>query len=149
MDLVALETIYLPRLIARGFHHTPEAQEQSASVRCMSRQTYALMFGPTTGDRVRLGDTDLMIEIEKDWTVYGDECTHVCVSRYVSDIEDIDINRWIHSALWHVLGLLWRVVFFSILSNAEKCPPYDRGLFTFLLNMSHSDIYVIMKDICI
>ena len=31
------------------------------------------MFGPTTGDQVRLGDTDLIIEIEKDYTVYGDE----------------------------------------------------------------------------
>lgn len=34
---------------------------------------YANMYGPTTGDKVRLGDTDLMIEIEKDHTVYGDE----------------------------------------------------------------------------
>ena len=34
---------------------------------------YANMYGPTTGDKVRLGDTDLIIEIEKDHTVYGDE----------------------------------------------------------------------------
>jgi urease subunit alpha len=34
---------------------------------------YAAMFGPTTGDKVRLADTTLMIEIEKDYTVYGDE----------------------------------------------------------------------------
>lgn len=40
----------------------------------MSRQAYAGMFGPTTGDRVRLADTDLLIEVEKDFTVYGDEC---------------------------------------------------------------------------
>jgi urease subunit alpha len=32
------------------------------------------MYGPTTGDKIRLGDTDLMIEVEKDYTVYGDEC---------------------------------------------------------------------------
>lgn len=32
------------------------------------------MFGPTTGDRVRLGDTNLWVEVEKDYTVYGDEC---------------------------------------------------------------------------
>lgn len=32
------------------------------------------MYGPTTGDRVRLADTDLVIEIEKDYNVYGDEC---------------------------------------------------------------------------
>ncbi len=32
------------------------------------------MFGPTTGDRVRLGDTSLWLEVERDFTVYGDEC---------------------------------------------------------------------------
>ncbi len=39
----------------------------------MSRKAYAEMYGPTTGDRVRLGDTELWIEVEKDFTVYGDE----------------------------------------------------------------------------
>jgi urease subunit alpha len=39
----------------------------------MSRKQYADMFGPTTGDCIRLADTDLWIEIEKDFTVYGDE----------------------------------------------------------------------------
>jgi urease subunit alpha len=39
----------------------------------ISRQAYADMFGPTTGDRVRLADTELFIEVEKDFTVYGDE----------------------------------------------------------------------------
>ncbi|MDK2955892.1 MAG: urease subunit alpha [Desulfovibrionales bacterium] len=39
----------------------------------ISKQAYADMFGPTTGDRVRLGDTELWIEVEKDLTVYGDE----------------------------------------------------------------------------
>ncbi|GHU42374.1 urease subunit alpha [Betaproteobacteria bacterium] len=39
----------------------------------MTRQAYAEMFGPTTGDRLRLADTDLLIEIEKDFTVYGEE----------------------------------------------------------------------------
>ncbi|WP_290525433.1 urease subunit alpha [Alcanivorax sp.] len=39
----------------------------------MSRQAYADMFGPTIGDRVRLADTDLWIQVEKDYTVYGDE----------------------------------------------------------------------------
>jgi urease subunit alpha len=39
----------------------------------MKRSAYADMFGPTTGDRVRLADTDLIIEVEKDFTVYGDE----------------------------------------------------------------------------
>src|SRR6202161_2664315 len=39
----------------------------------ISRSVYADMFGPTTGDRVRLADTDLIIEVERDFAVYGDE----------------------------------------------------------------------------
>ena len=39
------------------------------------RRTYADLFGPTKGDRIRLADTDLIIEIEKDFTHYGDEIT--------------------------------------------------------------------------
>jgi len=39
----------------------------------LSRAAYADMFGPTTGDRVRLADTSLIIEIEKDFTTYGEE----------------------------------------------------------------------------
>ncbi len=39
----------------------------------ISRQAYAEMFGPTVGDRVRLADTELLIEIERDFTVYGEE----------------------------------------------------------------------------
>src|ERR1700744_1309267 len=41
----------------------------------ISRKVYADLYGPTTGDRVRLADTDLMIEVEKDFTSYGDEIT--------------------------------------------------------------------------
>src|SRR5687767_15459883 len=40
----------------------------------MNRRHYAEMFGPTTGDRVRLGDTALILEVERDFTTYGDEC---------------------------------------------------------------------------
>ena len=39
----------------------------------ISRKAYAVMFGPTTGDKVRLADTELFIEIEKDFTTYGEE----------------------------------------------------------------------------
>ena len=39
----------------------------------IERHTYADHYGPTTGDRVRLGDTELIIEVETDRTVYGDE----------------------------------------------------------------------------
>jgi urease subunit alpha len=39
----------------------------------ISRQAYAELYGPTTGDRVRLADTSLLIQVERDFTVYGDE----------------------------------------------------------------------------
>lgn len=40
----------------------------------ISRENYANLYGPTTGDKIRLGDTELYAEIEKDFAVYGDEC---------------------------------------------------------------------------
>ncbi|MFZ5596880.1 MAG: urease subunit alpha [Bacillota bacterium] len=40
----------------------------------IGRRAYADMFGPTTGDRIRLADTSLILEVERDFTHYGDEC---------------------------------------------------------------------------
>ncbi|MGV0816545.1 urease subunit alpha [Martelella sp. AMO21009] len=42
----------------------------------ISRQQYSDLYGPTTGDKIRLGDTDLYIEIEKDLRVYGEEAVY-------------------------------------------------------------------------
>jgi len=42
--------------------------------RTIDRRHYAEIYGPTTGDRVRLGDTGLVVEVERDHTSYGDEC---------------------------------------------------------------------------
>ncbi|MBM3628328.1 MAG: urease subunit alpha, partial [Alphaproteobacteria bacterium] len=39
----------------------------------ISRASYAGMYGPTTGDRVRLADTELFVEVERDLTVHGEE----------------------------------------------------------------------------
>ena len=39
----------------------------------ISRRAYADMYGPTTGDRIRLADTELFIEVERDLTIYGEE----------------------------------------------------------------------------
>jgi urease subunit alpha len=50
--------------------HSKGAEKMSFKI---SRQAYAEMMGPTTGDRVRLADTELFIEIENDYTVYGEE----------------------------------------------------------------------------
>ncbi|KAH0380746.1 urease, partial [Aureobasidium melanogenum] len=60
-----------------GFHHTPEPAGDSAHLDMftLEREAYISMFGPTAGDLVRLGATDLWIKVEKDFTQYGDECT--------------------------------------------------------------------------
>ncbi|MDK3072906.1 urease subunit alpha [Sedimentitalea sp. JM2-8] len=39
----------------------------------ITREAYASLYGPTTGDRIRLADTELFVEVEKDYTIYGDE----------------------------------------------------------------------------
>ncbi|GHJ85337.1 hypothetical protein NliqN6_1739 [Naganishia liquefaciens] len=58
-----------------GFAVSGEGEEKEDMVDTeMDREVYASMFGPTTGDRVRLGDTSLWIQVENDYTVYGDEC---------------------------------------------------------------------------
>lgn len=63
------------RIVARGFAHERQANVvKTTQALEISRETYASMFGPTTGDRVRLADTELWVEVERDFTVYGDEC---------------------------------------------------------------------------
>ncbi|NCB53220.1 MAG: hypothetical protein EOM54_15295, partial [Clostridia bacterium] len=39
----------------------------------ISGEKYCMMYGPTVGDKVRLADTNLIVQVEKDLTVYGDE----------------------------------------------------------------------------
>ncbi|KAF2758790.1 urease [Pseudovirgaria hyperparasitica] len=64
------------KLLDGGFLHTPEpAADMQLDAYTMERESYVSMFGPTTGDLVRLGATDLWIKVEKDYTNYGDECT--------------------------------------------------------------------------
>ena len=50
-----------------------DAVSQRWSMTRIDRTAYAEMYGPTTGDRVRLGDTELIIEVERDHTIYGEE----------------------------------------------------------------------------
>ncbi|KID70148.1 urease, partial [Metarhizium hybridum] len=65
-------------LQAAGFAHVAEADPRGDAVHIdmfqMDRTAYAAMFGPTTGDLVRLGNTHLWIQVERDLTSYGDEC---------------------------------------------------------------------------
>lgn len=74
VDLGRSEAI-VTALVQKAFGHNPEPGALEINVdTTISRETYASMFGPTTGDLVRLGDTPLWIEVERDETVYGDEC---------------------------------------------------------------------------
>ncbi|GFN92598.1 urease [Plakobranchus ocellatus] len=59
---------------ALGFGDKKQATIQSGVPQTVPRFQYAHTFGPTLGDKIRLGDTSLVIEVEKDYTVYGDEC---------------------------------------------------------------------------
>jgi len=54
-------------------NNSQDVSEGSNAGYKISSKKYCLMFGPTTGDRIRLADTDLIVEVEKDYTVYGDE----------------------------------------------------------------------------
>ncbi|CAM1504459.1 Fc.00g020500.m01.CDS01 [Cosmosporella sp. VM-42] len=66
----------IQKLQEAGYAHAPEPAGDLAHIDVfeMDRAAYATMFGPTTGDLVRLGATDLWVKVEKDLCVYGDEC---------------------------------------------------------------------------
>ncbi|KAF4211495.1 hypothetical protein CNMCM8980_001997 [Aspergillus fumigatiaffinis] len=76
VDLSRADEI-IAKLQAAGFAHVPEPTADSALVTgfSMEREAYSRMFGPTTGDLVRLGLTNLWVQVEKDMISYGDECT--------------------------------------------------------------------------
>ncbi|KAG2706697.1 hypothetical protein I3760_05G115600 [Carya illinoinensis] len=66
---------------SRGFGNLEENNasegftgEHSAFTKIISREEYVNMYGPTTGDKIKLGDTNLYAEIERDFAIYGDEC---------------------------------------------------------------------------
>lgn len=68
----------LRRLEEEGFRHVPEDPPSDHSVirpYTMDRMSYAMMYGPTVGDKIRLGTTGLWVRVEKDYTAHGDECT--------------------------------------------------------------------------
>src|SRR5207253_6633634 len=52
----------------------PNSPRDTAMAYRIKRSHYAEIYGPTTGDKVRLGDTSLVLAVEKDFTTYGDEC---------------------------------------------------------------------------
>jgi urease len=67
----------MERVVTKGFQHKASVGGDAPTPGqpyVMERSAYADMYGPTTGDRVVLGDTDLVISVEHDYTTYGDEC---------------------------------------------------------------------------
>jgi urease len=66
--------LILQKLINNGFSHLHQDIPLPINAYMMDRNRYADAYGPTTGDRVRLADTNLFLEIEMDYTSYGDEC---------------------------------------------------------------------------
>ena len=64
----------MAKVIAGGFGHAPAASVNAGKPLVLTRAEYGAMFGPTTGDMVKLGDTGLLAKVEADYTVYGDEC---------------------------------------------------------------------------
>lgn len=75
IDLNRVDEI-VKRLQEAGFSHKPEPTGDTSLMNpfSISREAYNGFFGPTTGDVVRLGATDLWVKVEKDFTHYGDEC---------------------------------------------------------------------------
>ncbi|GKY96288.1 hypothetical protein MPSEU_000588500 [Mayamaea pseudoterrestris] len=65
----------MERVHAGGFLHEPANDQARPGVPFeMERSAYVDMYGPTVGDRIVLGDTCLVIEVEQDYTTYGEEC---------------------------------------------------------------------------
>ncbi|KAK6820915.1 Urease [Apiospora arundinis] len=77
VDLARADDI-ISKLQQAGFAHAPEEPvgDMTAQIEActLDRSAYMTMFGPTTGDLVKLGSTDLWIKVEKDLAVHGDEC---------------------------------------------------------------------------
>jgi urease len=69
------EAAIMERVLAQGFGHVEStAPLPPGTAYTMTRAAYAEMYGPTTGDLVRLADTDLRVRVERDCTTYGEEC---------------------------------------------------------------------------
>lgn len=75
VDLSRADDI-IQKLQQAGFAHAPEPAGDMGHIDAftMDRSAYLTMFGPTVGDLVKLGSTNLWIQVEKDLTTYGDEC---------------------------------------------------------------------------
>jgi len=71
----SLDSTHIMEKVQAGeFGHAKASKVPSGQPLVLERSAYADMYGPTVGDRVRLGDTQLEIQVEEDLTTYGEEC---------------------------------------------------------------------------
>ena len=68
------EDAIMERVKSKGFLHATAAEVPKGQPLVVERSAYADMYGPTTGDKIKLGDTSLEIQVEYDLTSYGEEC---------------------------------------------------------------------------
>ena len=72
-DLKSKKSDAIKNINEKGFKNVLENTEEKSGTLEIPRSRYVELFGPTTGDKVRLADTNLIMEIEKDLIKYGDE----------------------------------------------------------------------------
>jgi urease beta subunit len=113
LNYASLDSI-LSRLLDRGLSSTPEPDAPDVREDThISREVYVSMFGPTTGDRIRLGDTELWVEVEHDEVSYQHDAQYPlilcrqCTATKSSSVEvspacsqlgvQLTFNRQIHS----------------------------------------------------
>ena len=65
----------------------------------ISGEKYAMMYGPTTGDKVRLADTNLIIEVEKDFTIYERNVNLAVEKRFVMGWDSL-LRRQVRTEIW-------------------------------------------------
>ena len=92
----------------------------------LGRRAYAEMFGPTVGDRVRLADTNLILEVERDLTVYGEE-VKFGGGKVIRDGMDRDARRMRGDAPFVFTNLKTGAGVETVIAFIEKHGLLDRG----------------------
>jgi len=73
-DTAAKDQMIMQKVNEQGFKHATALEVPQGTPYVINRSSYNDMYGPTVGDKIKLGDTKLFIEVEQDLTTYGEEC---------------------------------------------------------------------------
>mmetsp|Transcript_13917 Transcript_13917/g.15523 ORF Transcript_13917/g.15523 Transcript_13917/m.15523 type:complete len:217 (+) Transcript_13917:694-1344(+) len=73
-DTAAKDQMIMKKVEEQGFKHATALEVPKDTPYVIDRSSYNDMYGPTVGDKIKLGDTKLTIEVEHDYTTYGEEC---------------------------------------------------------------------------